>query len=157
MCNSTKSQKLDFNPLSPCGERLTLARIVKAGPQFQSTLPVRGETGCEHRQLFRGYISIHSPRAGRDGWALCDGKRHMISIHSPRAGRDCNSLNHRRAIVISIHSPRAGRDTDGRQGWLIPKLFQSTLPVRGGTSPTKNSDFQSFISIHSPRAGRDFR
>ena len=102
----------DFNPLSPCGERR--GEIVRIGDQldisihsphagrdeillrrpeackqfqstlpmrgetvgnadvivtqivFQSTLPMRGETPPEQKGCIVGCISIHSPHAGRD-------------------------------------------------------------------------------------------
>ena len=58
-------------------------------------------------------------------------------------------------LGISIHPPRAGRDKDSytRQGRLA--IFQSTRPVRGGTSNTSDSSPNNQISIHPPRAGRD--
>jgi len=34
----------DFNPLSPCGERLSYFGVNEKILQFQSTLPMRGET-----------------------------------------------------------------------------------------------------------------
>ena len=34
----------DFNPLSPCGERLVGVIFMYAKVEFQSTLPMRGET-----------------------------------------------------------------------------------------------------------------
>ena len=56
---------------------------------FQSTRPVRGGTLLDQTGLELGVISIHPPRAGRDG----DGDDLAavivaISIHPPRAGRD---------------------------------------------------------------------
>ena len=38
--------KRNFNPRSPCGERLSIARGGKGIYQFQSTLPVWGATRC---------------------------------------------------------------------------------------------------------------
>ena len=56
----------NFNPLSPCGERQKYPDMTLKIIKFQSTLPMRGETGLrrEHGQSLR--ISIHSPHAGRD-------------------------------------------------------------------------------------------
>ena len=56
---------------------------------------------------------------------------------------------------ISIHPPREGWDglqvvaNDGM------KLFQSTHPVRGGTSDVGNYSTNQGISIHPPREGWD--
>ena len=55
-----------FNPLSPHGERLVAPQVENFGVIFQSTLPAWGET---HRIAhFKNalFISIHSPRMGRD-------------------------------------------------------------------------------------------
>ena len=78
----------NFNPLSPCGERPNLPAplpvkalfqstlpvwgetcIKKYVPKyflFQSTLPVWGETILKFIYIIFFYISIHSPRVGRD-------------------------------------------------------------------------------------------
>ena len=58
---------LDFNPRSPCGERLTGDDIAAAAQR----------------------ISIHAPRAGSDAKAVVKNEHDfMISIHAPRAGSD---------------------------------------------------------------------
>ena len=57
---------LDFNPLSPHGERLHGAYKLHIHPIFQSTLPAWGETGRCGLLALGGQISIHSPRMGRD-------------------------------------------------------------------------------------------
>ena len=77
-----------FNPLSPCGERLLVFITIRMRSLFQSTLPMRGETGWIKHIRHSKEISIHSPHAGRDvlpDQFLCV---HRISIHSPHAGRD---------------------------------------------------------------------
>ena len=56
----------DFNPRSPCGERL--ARI--------------GE------QPVYNYISIHAPRVGSDLLVCSECGKTFISIHAPRVGSD---------------------------------------------------------------------
>ena len=57
----------NFNPLSPCGERLPESMRRKGYPA----------------------ISIHSPHAGRDVSTIeCPAVGAVISIHSPHAGRD---------------------------------------------------------------------
>ena len=160
-----------FNPLAPCGARHALICNEWFRDQFQSTRPVRGETHAVGRADRRLFISIHSPRAGRDQgrdrrrWsrrhfnplAPCGARLHLhrrrdgsenISIHSPRAGRDVVEIEGEILVsVISIHSPRAGRDDmiyRYQDGGSIK--FQSTRPVRGETStsrarPTGKSDF----------------
>ena len=84
------------------------------GSRFQSTLPVWGGTFLLHSKAVHVGVSIHPPRVGRDAVVLCDVLQDLIvSIHPPRVGRD----------------PRVG---------AIPApgtMFQSTLPVWGGTHP----------------------
>ena len=155
----TTCSSVDFNPLSPCGERLMVE--------------------LEKNRI--SLISIHSPRAGRDTGAPqlqmrrdvyfnplspC-GERQVvgdsmspdirISIHSPRAGRDGGWTEvEADSRTISIHSPRAGRDFVKTMGIMKKAAFQSTLPVRGETFCIAVSWLRSYlISIHSPRAGRD--
>ena len=102
--------------------------------RFQSTRPVRGGTGLEGQRRRIGLISIHPPRAGRDFFG-CDVTSGIpISIHPPRAGRDEQSHKLSRLRGISIHPPRAGRDGGD---WPVSDAayrFQSTRPVRGGTT-----------------------
>ena len=146
----------DFNPLSPHGERLFGAQAGRPSKRFQSTLPAWGETIWQSKRAsnstnfnplsphgerpisginfyFRLYISIHSPRMGRDLILRCALRALYISIHSPRMGRDFYQPLLCPRFKISIHSPRMGRD----------KLCDI-------------ADYWDCISIHSPRMGRDF-
>ena len=64
-----------FNPRTPCGVRL---RFLFKGTMtciFQSTHPVRGATADGSREIPRGAISIHAPRAGCDGVKPLPGTR----------------------------------------------------------------------------------
>ena len=57
--------------------------------------------------------------------------------------------------LISIHPPRVGRDEDLLRTMALGLIFQSTLPVWGGT-PIPYAVAQDVqISIHPPRVGRD--
>ena len=78
--------------------------------EFQSTRPVRGATFCRCRFRQPDVVSIHAPRAGRDGAYSDIPRQRTVSIHAPRAGRD---------IITSSVQASA--------------LFQSTRPVRGAT------------------------
>ena len=56
----------NFNPRSPCGERLGNQQTMQLADIFQSTLPLRGAT---HRRMGKPTdlrISIHAPLAGSD-------------------------------------------------------------------------------------------
>ena len=65
--------------------------------------------------------------------AACAEVTFIISIHAPRAGSDKNIVIVFHATEISIHAPRAGSDISQTSPQAIPRLFQSTLPVRGAT------------------------
>ena len=160
---------------------------------------MRGRTLTFLVLLLHALISIHPPRAGRDQEA--DGQRDQrlhfnppspcgeghkkvpvqfpvtsISIHPPRAGRDDDLEILPKPNSISIHPPRAGRDgiiqqlavhvifqstlpvrggTYQRLKLYSSGIFQSTLPVRGGTQSVNARVPRCTISIHPPRAGRD--
>ena len=101
----------DFNPPAPCGAGLVFSDINFIQAVFQSTRPVRGGTYIAGYSSPIYRISIHPPRAGRDGICRIGGRVTRISIHPPRAGRDGIK------DFLGIHSPS----------------FQSTRPVRGGT------------------------
>ena len=148
----------DFNPRSPCGERL----------------------GLEMPEYILLRISIHAPRVGSDVKTRYNAlQNRYISIHAPRVGSDTGIVHRNAALtVISIHAPRVGSDAcilALRSGVI---LFQSTLPVWGATGGMSSSQrcplnfnprspcgerpgqieasFTSIsISIHAPRVGSD--
>ena len=78
-----------------------------------------------------------------------------ISIHPPRAGRDAIIDQALKLLSISIHPPRAGRDLMMLSMLVVLPIFQSTRPVRGGTTTIASLSGSKKISIHPPRAGRD--
>ena len=124
---------------------------------FQSTLPVWGGTGCPVAAVGSLEISIHPPRMGRDDVSHFHDALFVISIHPPRMGRDNGSRNPACNVGISIHPPRMGRDTPRTALSRPLKLFQSTLPVWGGTWSMNRKGNLNNISIHPPRMGRDDR
>ena len=72
-----------FNPRAPCGARPWSIVVLRADWLLQSTRPVRGATGRRGGvQLYRP-VSIHAPRAGRDG--LASTPRVAITGFNPRA------------------------------------------------------------------------
>ena len=102
---------LDFNPHSPCGERLFVGgmdakhdtisihtplagsdpdshTVTEAGSIFQSTLPLRGATEVPAVCGVGDFISIHTPLAGSDRKLYCYPYCVIISIHTPLAGSD---------------------------------------------------------------------
>ena len=130
-------------------------------------------------QFCTGAISIHAPRAGSDSGSAGADDSHSISIHAPRAGSDimlgrppppmmhfnprspCGerlliAVDLRQHLDISIHAPRAGSDREMAAEPLHPKLFQSTLPVRGATSSGPLAavyrEFQSTLPVRGATA-----
>ena len=79
----------DFNPRSPCGERLIQFRLFRQPPRFQSTLPVWGATKKARDLINAQMISIHAPRVGSDcPLRIEEEDNGAISIHAPRVGSD---------------------------------------------------------------------
>ena len=79
----------------------------------------------------------------------------MISIHAPRAGRDGDDHAGRRARAISIHAPRAGRDQMQRPFWRRSPYFNPRAPCGARQKRLALGLTHILISIHAPRAGRD--
>ena len=95
---------------------------------------MRGATGANKVVAFVTSISIHAPRAGRDGFPLTVGHSKQISIHAPRAGRD---LLRGFVFCLCCHfNPRApcGARLLPTRRPATPESFQSTRPVRGATT-----------------------
>ena len=170
----------DFNPRSPCGERLQLVHFFTVTAQFQSTLPMRGATTSKRWCRRIRWISIHAPHAGSDCSGLVSGPKRRISIHAPHAGSDRvpgpgGTVQH----DFNPRSPCGERPV--KAGTLTADaLFQSTLPMRGATNgswftgiPTRDFNPRSpcgerpevpkwtliggAISIHAPHAGSDMQ
>ena len=56
---------------------------------------------------------------------------------------------------ISIHAPLTGSDGLETIPVYVFNIFQSTLPLRGATTYSKNSYPEGGISIHTPLTGSD--
>ena len=162
---------LNFNPLSPHGERHTDSVPPAATKIFQSTLPAWGETRPHQRLRKPRTISIHSPRMGRDRMFNFNKWGHRISIHSPRMGRDRQVLflvrlaaqfqstlpawgetyfftKSAKRIAFQSTLPAWGETYNGSERYS-DLLFQSTLPAWGETTwyntPTIICPFQSTL------------
>ena len=124
---------VDFNPRSPCGERLFDSVPGFFPIKFQSTLPLRGATSLFWTAIQAGLISIHAPLAGSDCRTQTPIHRcYPISIHAPLAGSDFIAFDQFPELCISIHAPLAGSDC------TLPPFCRLRL-----------------ISIHAPLAGSD--
>ena len=124
----------NFNPRSPCGERLHSVQKNSRLAIFQPTLPVRGATCASNSSLG---VSIHfNPRSP------C-GERPLI----PPFYRSVDYFNPR--------SPCGERQLQEHKDQQGLKVFQPTLPVRGATYCFADIDAIVYISTHAPRAGSD--
>ncbi len=144
---------------------------------FQSTRPARGATPCKGEEGTDSLVSIHAPRAGRDGppQRACapescfnpraprgarrngQGLRDIGGCFNPRAPRGARPLGVRVCEAIPWFQstrPARGATTPGEQS---PQnvLFQSTRPARGATLEELMLVCHGGVSIHAPRAGRD--
>ena len=149
----------DFNPRAPCGARLpgferlmerlgfqstrpvrgatAIEAIIKRGNDaFQSTRPVRGATHPRFLALCKSGISIHAPRAGRDGgqkWL-----RSTLTDFNPRApcgARPQTPADQSSLAVFQSTRPVRGATPTAPVG-SMHGTFQSTRPVRGATTST---------------------
>ena len=124
----------NFNPRSPCGERLHI--VVRRHP--------------------RRLISIHAPRAGSDPFPQpAHTDRANFNPRSPCGERLERVFYIISLTRISIHAPRAGSDIRTVCHRRVSAGFQSTLPVRGATIDQDKFVSSTIISIHAPRAGSD--
>ena len=168
---------IDFNPLSPHGERHGLLQHGHAFQLISIHSPRMGrdqmERGIAGRKTDFNPLSPHGERpleayAGADG----GGDFNPLSPHGERQRRNCTFRWTRSfqstlpawgetgdrgrvtvSTLISIHSPRMGRDVADHG--VECKTFQSTLPAWGETTAEEYRAELEDISIHSPRMGRD--
>jgi len=147
----------NFNPLSPCGERQKQiemdgnevfisihsphagrddlkSNVDKLTEEFQSTLPMRGETADGERpQRVLGYFNPLSPCGERRLKKVIPIIPSVFQSTLPMRG-ETRDFSHGAVIkTISIHSPHAGRDGWMAKNWSRERRFQSTLPMRGET------------------------
>ena len=116
---------IDFNPLSPHGERLSCYPTGRDGATFQSTLPTRGETGWHNT-------------GGSAGW------RFQSTL--PTRGETRSTGIPAGHGQISIHSPHTGRDLSNATAQLFQMKFQSTLPTRGETANAYNLSARKVVA-----------
>ena len=128
----------DFNPRSPCGERLSRNLPRMSVSRFQSTLPLRGATRPKSLTRLRSKFQSTLPLRGatRRCWWRCI-RADNFNPRSPCGERLPCVFNVIAGVGISIHAPLAGSDNESRTTIRLPLLFQSTLPLRGAT-PSQN-------------------
>ena len=145
----------DFNPLSPHGERRPENARRRRPGRFQSTLPAWGETFSRPTSRSVRRFQSTLPAWGETTFDVSEAFALFISIHSPRMGRDPDP---RPSALGGCHfnplSPH-GERRNAHMTVLTPKKFQSTLPAWGETGSALEYGLILNISIHSPRMGRD--
>ena len=132
----TPTAHSNFNPRSPCGERLSALAYELMEALFQSTLSLRRATKmsdditfCDNQ--FQSTLSLRRATTTNLGKALGD----AISIHALLAESDGSSLLlWGRAGGISIHALLAESDSASRKESEATKIFQSTLSLRRATA-----------------------
>ena len=88
--------------------------------------------------LARWFVSIHAPRAGRDGLTMEIMKEDKVSIHAPRAGRDFDKRPDFPQRLVSIHAPRAGRDV--MAGILLGDIMGFNPRAPRGARPAEKGE-----------------
>ena len=125
-------------------------------PRFQSPLPIRGETTVLFTKQTLTNISIPSPHTGRDH--IVAGKLNILHHFNPLSpyGERHNLIKQVGTTYIYFNplSPYGERLCGGI---FITShiLFQSPLPIRGETAMLRAMSEADLISIPSPHTGRD--
>ena len=129
----TKRSK-NFNPHSPCGERLlSRLQLVWLG-LFQSTLPLRGATPSRKRSTSTpsGFQSTLPLRGATRFLAASQDRLRNFNPHSPCGERLIRYGILTLSILFQSTLPLRGatHDSNASSSFCI---FQSTLPLRGAT------------------------
>ena len=151
---------MDFYPRSPCGERLTPARMlsrlleisihallaesdnrgsyhVKRHKNFYPRSPCGERQGHRRCSFCPSNISIHALLAESDHSARPDTRQHdVISIHALLAESDPPAPQGESSITISIHALLAESDGGVLSNSFVKIIFLSTLSLRRATSGT---------------------
>jgi len=99
---------IGFNPRAPRGARLTAQPTQTSGsPGFQSTRPARGATKELLAILEDAWFQSTRPARGATPTSSACGRMRSVSIHAPRAGRD--GQTQRGGTTTPCFNPRAPR------------------------------------------------
>ena len=150
--------KQNFNPRSPCGERLGGAcDDVIVVTTFQSTLPVRGATRQAipflfQRQQFQSTLPVRGATLSANSNSSC----RDFNPRSPCGERPSQSAAVYPSSLFQSTLPVRGATRHDVDFNVFARAFQSTLPVRGATLDKRRMEgLTTPISIHAPRAGSD--
>ena len=144
-----------YNPPSPCGEGpRPPPHPGHPGPDFNPPSPCGEGLEQDGGDRIAVVISIHPPRVGRDRHGKADfGHALHISIHPPRVGRDAVLAGHGlQNFLFQSTLPVWGGTCKAGTPMAADGKFQSTLPVWGGTRPDaacscKQFQFQSTLPV----------
>ena len=146
----------DFNPRSPCGERLRLRSARVKVLQFQSTLPLRGATICS---LACGWRWMNFNPRSPCGERRMPGKQVMAAAKFqstlPLRGATPARIKGKQREAISIHAPLAGSDEQRLHKVRKAEHFNPRSPCGERHSSAACSTVITPISIHAPLAGSD--
>jgi len=124
--------RCDFNPLSPCGERIEYTYKGYFSMDFNPLSP------CGERQKDTDIVSTPGDF---NPLSPCGERLHYEGRHKAcPLFQSTLPMRGETAIIIRCN---------------VSKQFQSTLPMRGETQLSICLFFRFLISIHSPHAGRD--
>ena len=124
---SSKRRIRDFNPRSPCGERLGAISNYFDISIFQSTLPLRGATSRRTGSLHNhGYFNPRSPCGERHQVMVISGDTVKFQSTLPLRGATLGLGGQYGDFRISIHAPLAGSDhrnmvAEGRHEHFNPR------------------------------------
>ena len=126
-CAGKNRQSTGFNPRTPCGVRLALARLSDVGIPFQSTHSLRSATQTEARTRTMLKVSIHALLAECDAKSPPDFSRY--AGFNPRTP--------------------CGVRPDYYGISFIHDAFQSTHSLRSATVPASGGRSKDKVSIHA--------
>ena len=127
------SDRSDFNPRSPHGERRAdqvPAAVILA---FQPTLPARGATALPRREVASHGFQPTLPARGATRKKASSAVASTFQPTLPARGATPATPGRPASPPISTHAPRTGSDAPGIRQNGGTKVFQPTLPARGAT------------------------
>ena len=133
-CGTGRPNWPNFNPPAPCGAGHGCNRSARSTGIFQSTRPLRGGTYSAICSAMFSIFQSTRPLRGGTSVALFAISVGSISIHPPLAGRDLSGIACGYAHKNFNPPVPCGAGPGGRMAGGGCEIFQSTRPLRGGTT-----------------------
>ena len=128
------TRRSDFNPRSPCGERLNFSKSFHSSQTISTHAPHAGSDpslpSTSHRQCD---FNPRSPCGERPAPLTCPCPWLYFNPRSPCGERPCQRRRSGPCADISTHAPHAGSDKLATLYTIKNQIFQPTLPMRGAT------------------------